>query len=222
MSIQRRFFLYSVSVILLFAINLAVFLWKNHQQTQRMEELYRAVERRLLLNSIRQHLNDLHSQVAILSQVYTESTTEGSDTQQLLEFEYQLSTLRDEMQKLKNLTEEESAGKFDTFSMAYEKLASSWKIVYENLGVNNNKAITELSLHADPLNQMFIQKLLPTLEKEEEVRVETARSNFYQVAKVTAWITIPIFFLSVAVIVSLAYNTSRYILHPEKGLEKAE
>jgi signal transduction histidine kinase len=112
---------------------------------------------------------------------------------------------------LKDLSGQENHASIDAFAAAYAELSASWRIYYDNLGIDQTKAITELAVRAEPLAQKVLKEDLPRLQNDEKVRVDRASVNFYQVARLTDRTTILIFAMSAAVALAVALLVSRQL-----------
>src|SRR5262249_8708890 len=113
--------------------------------------------------------------------------------------------------ELKDLSGQENHAGIDAFAAAYAELSASWRIYYDNLGIDQTKAITELAVRAEPLAQKVLKEDLPRLQNDEKVRVDRASVNFYQVARLTDRTTILIFAMSAAVALAVALLVSRQL-----------
>ncbi len=196
---------------MLFGLNLVIYFWSSHKRSVTVEELRRAISRQILVASIKQKLNDIQKQVALLSQVTIEAAISGAGPDEVTQFKGQIEAVEKQIQELHELSDSEARIKVESFEKAYRELGASWSIFYENFGVNHIKAITELAIRADPLSQRVIQQLVPQLQEEEKYRVEMASTNFYEVVRLTNWITILIFAISTIVAIVVAYSVSRHI-----------
>ena len=203
MTIRRRLSLSFAVILFLFAVNLVIYFWSNQRRQATVEALRRAVSRQALISGINQSLNDIQKQVSLLSQVATESGSSGADPAEVGIFNQQLSTVDREISELDELAEPETRPNIESFRKAYGDLSSSWRVFYENFGKDQTKAITELVVRAEPLTQEVIQQRLPQLQQDENKRVDSASSNFYEVAQLTNRITILIFAISAALAIGV-------------------
>jgi signal transduction histidine kinase len=207
MTIRRRLLLSFLVILLLFALNLAIFFWGNQKRQTSVEALRLAVSRQILISGLNQNLNDLQKQVTLISEVTTETPT-GGDPVRIAQFDVQLQKIESQIGELKSLSGPEALKNIEAFSDTYRKLSASWRTFYENFGIDQSKAITELAVRAEPLAQEVLQKRLPQLQTDENARVEAASMNFYQVARLTDRIIILIFAISVAVAIAVAVIVS--------------
>lgn len=221
MSWRTRLGLGFLSIFILFAGNLGVYIWGNRERSASLEILRRAVSRQLLIASIKQRLNDLQKQIALLSGIYAESGPSRASPEEVRRFQSQLDLVKREIGETRRLAVLPAARSVvDQFARTYDELARSWRTVHENLGADNATAITELSLRAEPLSQQVLVKLLPGWESQEQARVETARRDFSQVERLTNRVTVSIFFISILLAAGVAYTVSRYAVFINRSLEQ--
>ncbi len=220
MTIRRRMTVSFLLVLMLTGLNLVVFFWSSARRQETVEELRRASARQLVLSSIREDLNDVQKQITLLSQILPEAAPTGAGAADTARFAAQLDTIGRAIRQLRDLSSSDERRRIETFEGVFRDLAASWRIYYENLGVRQSKAITELVVRAEPLSQRVMQELLPDLQREERKLVEQAGEHFYSVARVTAQITIVIFVLSAVVGAAVAFQVSRYLVHRLRQLEE--
>jgi signal transduction histidine kinase len=208
MTIRRRLSAAFFVIVLLFAVNLIIYFWGNQRRQSTVEALRRAVSSQALISSINQTLNDIQKQVTLLSQA-AEGTSVGADPVEVAQFNQQLQSVARQITDLSNLSEPENRKDIDSFANIFKDLAASWQVFYRSFGVDQTQAITELAIRAEPLTQEVLQIRLPQLQKDQNSRVDTASSNFYEVARLTDRIAIAIFLASaaVAIVVAIAVST---------------
>ncbi len=211
MTIRRRLSLSFFVILLLFALNLVIYFWGNQRRESTVEALRRAVSRQALISALSQNLNDVQKQVTLLSEVASEAGSTGADPNEAVQFNRQLQNMENEIGKLSGLAEPGMRSNIESFADAYRKLSASWQVFYKNFGVDQTKAITELAVRTEPLGREVIEERLPQLKSDENARVESASTNFYQVAQLTDRITILIFIASAALAIAVAGVVSRQL-----------
>ncbi len=211
MTIRRRLTLSFLAILVLFGLNLAIHFWSDQQRSATVETLRRAISRQILIASIKQDLNDLQKQVALLSQVTVETASGELGSDEIAQFNKQLEPVGKQIQELWDLSDLVARNKAESLEKAYQELSASWRIFYENFGVNQAKAITELAMHAEPLSQRVVHELVPQLQEDEKRRVEVASANFYSVARLTGRITLLIFIFSTLLAIAVAFLVSRHL-----------
>ncbi len=219
MTIRRRLTLSFLLVLVLTGLNLVVFFWSSARRQETVDALGRASERQLVLSSIREDLNDVQKQVTLLSQILPEAGTGGADPADLKRFGDRLDAIERAILKLRDLSAADGRRRAEAFDGVFKELAASWRVYYESLGVRQPQAITELVVRAEPLSQRVTLELLPELQREERRLVVEAGANFYNVAKLTAQITIVIFVVSAGVAAAIAFRVSRYLVRRLRQLE---
>src|SRR4051812_28224533 len=73
MTIKRRINLSFVVIIVLFAVNLAIYFWNSQRQAVSADSLKRATRRQLLLADIQQEIGGYQKQIALLSQAISDA-----------------------------------------------------------------------------------------------------------------------------------------------------
>jgi signal transduction histidine kinase len=217
MTIRRRLTLSFLAILVLFALNLVVYFWGNRKRESSVEDLRRAISRQALISTIRQNLSDVQKQVTLLSQIVTDAAGGSAGPGDATQFTGQLEAIGQTIREFQSLSDSAARPKVDAFAQTCRELIASWRVYYESFGVDQSKAITELAIRADPLSQTVLQQLLPQLQKDENLRVETASANFYSVARLTDRIILVIFLASTIVAVAVAFGVSR---HLTRGLSR--
>ena len=206
-------------ILVLFAVNLMIYFWSNQKRSASVESLQRAISRQILVASIKQKLNDLQHQVALLSQVVVESAMSGLGPDEIVQFNQQTDAIGKQIQALVGLSGSEERPKVESFGKVYQELGESWKIFYVNFGVQHAKAITVLAMRAEPLSQRVAHELAQ-LQEDEKHRVEAASVNFYRVARLTDRMSVVIFVISVVAAIAVAYLVARYLTRALEQLKR--
>src|SRR5437667_3756158 len=176
MTIRRRLLLSFLLILVLFAVNLVIYFWSNQKRQTSVEALRQAISRQILISGVNQSLNDIQKQVTLLSEITSEKPAGGNDAG-VVQFKGQLDKIENQIDELRSLSEPEALKNIEAFGNAYRKLSASWRIFYENFGINQTKAITELAVRAEPLTQEVLQTRLPQLQSDENARVDAASVN---------------------------------------------
>ena len=211
MTIRRRLSLSFLLILLLFGLNLIIYFWGNQRREATVEALRQAVSRQALISGLNQNLNDIQKQVTLLSELGADLAADHARPGDVAQFHGQLERIEHQIAELKDLSGRENHAGIDAFAAAYAELSASWRIYYDNLGIDQTKAITELAVRAEPLAQKVLKEDLPRLQNDEKVRVDRASVNFYQVARLTDRTTILIFAMSAAVALAVALLVSRQL-----------
>jgi len=211
MTIRRRLALSFLAILLLFGLNVVVYFWSSQQQGSAFEGLRRAMSRQILVLSIDQNLANGLKQVDLQSQIAVDHPETGVGREEKAQFHAQLAKITKQISDLAALSDPIAVGEVEQFGKTYGDLRISWKIFYENFGVDHGKAITELALRGEPLGRMLMEEL-SALKAREENFAETARFEFYETTEVTNRMTLAIFIFSILVAMTVAYLFSRYLV----------
>ena len=145
MTIRRRLAFSFATILVLFCLNLGVYLWSKSRQGSAVMALQRAVSRQLLVASVSQSLNNLQKQITLLNGIIVEAVQAGADPQDVAQFESRLQTIDRQIEELERLSESTDRARIESLRKDYRELNSSWDIFYKNFGVNQSKAIVELA-----------------------------------------------------------------------------
>src|SRR5262249_27574477 len=211
MTIRRRLSLSFLLILLLFGLNLIIYFWGNQRREATVEALRQAILRQVIISGLNQNLNDIQKQVTLLSELGADLAADHARPGDVAQFHGQLERIDHQIAELKNLSGQGNHASLDAFAEAYAQLGASWRIFYDNLGIDQTKAITELAVRAEPLAQKVLKQDLSRLQSDENFRVEQASVNFYQVARLTNRTTILIFAISAAVALAVAVLVSRQL-----------
>jgi PAS domain S-box-containing protein len=211
MSIRRRLGVAFLTILLLFAANLAIYFWGNLKRQSAFEAVRRGVERQRVIVSITQDLNDIQKQVTLLSGMVTDADAGSPRHSETDAFQAQLGVISGQISMLRELSTREGRPNVEAVSKVYQDLAAEWLFFYENFGTHHSKAVAQLLLHAEPLSQDLLLQLLPHLQQDEEVRLDAANAEFYSLARLVDRLAILIFFTSTMLGIGLAYFVSHHL-----------
>lgn len=199
------------AILLLFAVNIALYFWSSQRRNHTVEALDRAISRQIVIANAKQDLDNLHKQVALLGQVNIESEAGGVSEDDVAEFTRQLDRVAKQIEKIKSLSEPGTSAGAEELEKTYRELAESWKIFYSNFGRNQGRALVELAVRGDPLSDRVLRQLLPRIQEEEQQRADAAKARFSEVSRTTDRLTVLIFLLSSLTAALLAVRVSRYL-----------
>lgn len=202
MTIRRRLTFAFTLVLVLFGLNLAIYFWGNHQRNESIEQLRRAVERRELLLSIGQQVESRRKEVELLSNSLVGGGTNGLPAAQVKQFQDRLAKIESEGKRLVVLADPAQQSQLKGISKELQQLSNSWLIFYRSFGVDQTKAVTELTLHGEPLAKES-QRRLAALEGQEKERVEAANLNILRTERWISRLTVTIFLLSILVTIGV-------------------
>ncbi|HWC15766.1 MAG TPA: SpoIIE family protein phosphatase [Terriglobales bacterium] len=209
MTIRHRLSLSFAALILLFAASLWVYLWNAHLRSATMERLDRSLTRQVTLGRIQQNIDNLHKEVALLSNLATENeqTAVNSSARQL--FNEKLDEVAQEIRQFKQLKVPEDGDAIDELESNYALLSQAWRAFYDYLGSEQTWSIANVA-KADSLSYRMLRVTLPQMQSTETKRVENDKAEFVRVGKLTNRISAITFgiFVIVAVVVAIAISRS--------------
>lgn len=208
MSIRRRLLVSFAALLILLAVNQAIFLWSSHLRARSVQAVSRALTRQVVIGSIRHNIDDLHKQVTLLTQLEGGSSPVAPEVHDSMN--QKLAQVKVQMEQLRRLSDPGFRVEVDDIAAQINVLADSWRGFIENLGVDQTKATEEL-IKADPFARQVLTKLLPALQEEEQDRQRAAQSELERVSQVTEQIVVAIFALSIIVAGWVAYRVAQYI-----------
>jgi signal transduction histidine kinase len=197
MTIRRRFTVSFLGIVAMFAFNAGVYVWSNQRRAVAVEDLQRAITRQTLLSSIQLAFNDAEKQIGVMSQVATAQDAAGASAAEKAQFAGRLAAAENNLARFRSLLTDTPT--IVDFQKSSRDLAASWRVFYDNFGVNQTKAVTELAIRAEPLSGHVLQELMPRVQTEENQRAETAGANFRAASRISDQITFSIFLVSTIV-----------------------
>jgi len=220
-TIRRRLTLSFIAVLALFGISLGVYLWSAQLRAVTMRRLDRTLQRRVVLATIRQDLDNLQKQIALLSQSELPAdagqSLSNSRAHQL--FDDKAQGISVQIAALKKLSEPEDGNSIAELESTYASLSQAWKAFYDYLGVEQAWAVASAA-KADPLSFRLQTEILPRLQEVENRRVEMAEASFAQVEALTNRISSITFLLSVFFAGAVAILLSRSIVRGFRELQR--
>ena len=220
MTIRRRLEFSFLTVLVLFGLNGAVYFWSSHQRAGAIENLENALSRQVLINSIQQEIVEFRRQVEQLSQVKVEPTSSGVGPEEGMRIGAHFDSVAKQIQELKGAAIPDSLTKVEALQKAYEELTASWRIFYENFGVDHAKAVTEVAVHAEPLSEYVLRQILPQLQEDEKKRIDSAGTALDGSKRTTNRTAALVFVLSLTGAAGVAYRSSRPFIRELDLLER--
>ena len=210
MTIGRRLAVSYAVLLLLGAANLGLYLGTSHLRSQSMHTLDRALRRQLLLSSIRQEVEDLHKQVAILSDMDFGSGEDSGLPQGRQLFNQKVNGVTRLLADFKALAAPADLPAISEVQKQYAELAASWLHFYEYLGVEQTWAVAN-AVRAEPISLRLQRQTLPALQKSEEEHVRVAQDEFARVERLSDRLSIFVFLMSALLAFAVAYLVSRHL-----------
>ena len=218
MTIRRRFILSFLGIMTLFAFNAGVYVWSNGRRSAAVEDLRRAIQRQVLLSSVQLTVNDTQKQIGVLSQVASEAGAVGVSPAEKAQLAEQLGTAEKNVIAFRKLSGQSAI--VAEFAETFEALSASWRVFYDNFGVNQTKAISELAIRAEPLSRSVIQELMPRLQVEQNQLAESAGENFRTASRISDQITFATLFFSAILALAVMWLVARDIARGLKALKE--
>lgn len=220
MTIRSRLTLSFVTVLALFGVSLGVYSWSARLHDVTMRRLDRTLQRRVILATIRQDLDNLQKQVALLSQSELTEPVQAPPNPRIQQlFEEKTQAVSTQIADLKKLSEPDDPGPVAELEASFGSLAQAWKAFYEYLGVEPTWAVASAA-KADPLSVRLQTELLPRLQEAEDRQVKMAEARFSEVEKLTHQITTVTFFISLLFMTAVAVFLSRSIVRGFRELQR--
>ena len=219
MAMQRRLLGALLAILVFFSLNLGVHLWGNRAREKSLSALRQAIERQLVIASIEKRLSEANREIALLAGVLGTEGPGQVSPEAKAAFVARLDQLAGQVAKVRTIPGS-ATPTADRFAATCRELRASWLRVYESFGVDNERAIAELSLRADPLSTEVLKRLLPQWEKEEGERVQQASRELRQVSELTDQVEILFFVLSTLLVTLVATGVSRFLVGVNRNLEE--
>lgn len=221
MKIRARLIVAFSILIVLFATNLAIYVWGNRSLNVSVQRRDTAAQRELLMAGISKHVDDLNKQIAARSGVYGQvalfnpedpsaAGLEGASQEDIAKFQEQLNRVGVQIAELRTLSKGPARARVDAFYDSYQALNRSWSVVYTNLGRDQTAAIIEQA-SADVLFEEIKNHTLPDLSEEARQNAERERVHYQEVDRFTFVMTILLFCFSLLAALLVAYRVSRHL-----------
>jgi serine phosphatase RsbU (regulator of sigma subunit) len=207
MTIRRRLNLSFVGLMLLFGASLGVYLFSAHLRAATMNRLDRSLNRQVTLGHLQQDLDNLHKEVALLSELATETEQASPNPAARHLFEEKLNEVAGEIQALRQLRAADDIQSIDVLQSTFGDLSKAWRGFYDNLGTEQTYAIANVA-KADPLSYKLLTVTVPQMQATEKERVQSDEAEFARVGKLTnringiAFAVFVIFAVVVAIVIS--------------------
>jgi diguanylate cyclase (GGDEF)-like protein/PAS domain S-box-containing protein len=218
MAMQRRLFGALLAILIFFSLNLGVHVWGDRARSRGLVALQRGIDRQLLITSIEKRVSEANREIALLAGVLAGQGPVPMNPEAEAAFSARLEKIGAEIARARAIPGS-ATPVAERFAASWQDLSASWRRVCASFGVDNERAITELSLRADPLSQGILTRLLPQWEGEERGRVQKASREMRRVADRTDQVEILCFILSTLVVTLVATKVSRFLVDLNRNLE---
>ena len=203
MTIRRRLTLGFLTILTLFAVNQGIQSWRSQLRARTMTTLDRALERQVLMASVRQQVGNLHSLMVQMSQVEDAQPVGGI-------FNADIARAASDVHELAGLTDAQVRADVAQLEQTYATLSAEWRAFFDNLGVDETRYVAA-QLKAEPLGTRVLSEILPKIQTQQDDSVKQARTRFEDVTRLTDRVSLGIFGLSMLASVIVAYVIGRYL-----------
>ncbi len=218
MAMHRRLYGGLLAILIFFSLNLGVHVWGDRARARSLAGLRNGIDRQLLIASIKRHLRETSREMALLAGVLGAPGSSPMSQEVRTELAARLDQISAEVAKVRAI----SGGASPTaerFTAAWRDLGASWRRAGASFGVDDGRAIAELSTRADPLGRQLLNQLLPQWEEEERQRVRQAGLDMRRVSSLTDEVELLCFILSTLVATLVAVYVSRFLVDLNRSLE---
>jgi diguanylate cyclase (GGDEF)-like protein/PAS domain S-box-containing protein len=218
MTTQTRLFGALLAVLAFLSLNIAIHVWGDRSREKSLVDLQRSIERQLLIASLEKRLREASREIALVSGVLAGQGPGPISPEGRAEFMARLERIEAEIDRVGAIPGSATPSA-SRVAEVWRDLRVSWFRAYGSFGVDNEKAITELSLNSDPLSREILRRLLPQWEREERQRAKDASLDLRQVSDLTGQVEILSFVLSTLVLTLIATGASKFLVEMNRNLE---
>jgi diguanylate cyclase (GGDEF)-like protein/PAS domain S-box-containing protein len=218
MTMQTRLLGALLAILLFFSLNVGVHLWGERSREESLEELQSGIERQLLIASIERRLSEAHREIALLVGVLSGQGPGPVSPELRAELAARLERIGAEIDRVRAVPGS-ATQPAQRVAEAWRSLSASWAKAYESFGADNERAIEELALRADPLSREILTRLLPQWQREETRRTRNAGLDLHRISDLTGQVEILFFVLSTVLMTLVASSASRFLVNVNRDLE---
>ncbi|MGK0498875.1 MAG: signal transduction histidine kinase/DNA-binding response OmpR family regulator [Oceanicoccus sp.] len=217
MNLRERLTLSIITILILFSINVGTDSWSNSTRNASLIQLRLAVTGQLQASAVKQHLDDLHKAILLLSSLRStlnESLTQ-QETDQALD---EISALKIELQQLGLTADSDTITAHKTLDSSFQEVLPLWRKFYREYN-NSNYDHYENSDY----RELVFKQISNDLEYLEKKQIQLADRQSVEIDKIeslTNNITFTIFFTSIIFTIGLGFSLIRYTDNAFKQLKK--
>jgi hypothetical protein len=202
MKVRDQIGLSFLAILVLFAVNMAVYFWGDQRHSATIDELRDALSRQLQLGELVEGVQDRNREVNLLAGLVGTGAVDF-DAEQIAGIEERLEENRRNFEALEASTPPERSAELAPLETAYDRLLDGWAGFYA--------AAAEGSPTEPPSPEMVrsVLERLRMLEHAERQRVDAAAAGFFEVTRLTRNIALMIFALSALTALLVAAVTGR-------------
>ena len=208
MTIRQRLTSAFLAILLLFAVNLAVYYWGNNQKKNSLEHIRQALTRTQILTEIERDLEARRKEIGVLGQLAESgATTLTADNVSALR--QRLDVISQLVIQLRTLSGDPAIARpVDALADTYARLRTAWTKSYESFvaGVAEDAAAgsAEWTAVSDEATRAVNE-----LKAAEDERVGEASARFAELTALSDRITISLFAFTSIVAIGIAFFFSR-------------
>ena len=234
MSIRHRLYLSFFVILVLFALNIAIYGRGNAQRAESFGALRRAVERQVMVLDVEQALADRRNAVADF-EVLAEAGVASLSNREVDELTARLAGIADQIAELERLSDADRP-LVDSLAQIYSRLQEDWIAFYRSLEAapepaggepgaeeaggepaeDSATAAEDAAAGSEVDLAALAFERLEVLKANERQRVAEATDDFNEVSAVSDRLILSIFALSAVVALAIAVLLSAYL---NRGLE---
>jgi len=202
MKLRDQLGLAFLAILVLFALNMAVYFWGDHRHSATIDELRDALSRQLQLGDLVEGIQDRNREVNLLAGLVGTGAVDF-DAEQIAGIRERLEENRRNFEALKASTSPERGAELAQLETAYDRLLDNWAAFYTAAAGGSPTEPPPPELVGTVLDRLRV------LERAELQRVDAAADGFFEVTRLTRNITLAIFGLSALTALLVAAVTGR-------------
>ena len=213
MILKKHIQLSFLATLALFVLNFSINFWSTQKNGSAIELLQQATSRQAITTTIKQAAGDMQNQVVRLGQIRIDAAATPLAASEIEQMNLRTAAIAEQIAMLNRHSDDETRHEVEALQKSYADLVASWRVFYENFGVNQVKAITELALHAEPLSHHLLYEAVPLLEERGKRDIEIARQELKAAQWWTDSTAAVIFAFSLLAAAAIALQAYRRLAH---------
>lgn len=219
MRMRTRLLAALLTLLIFFALNLAVNVWGDRARARSLLNLQHGIERQLLIADIRERMREARREMALLTGVFGREEAEPVDPEARDAFVARLEQTGAQLDRVRAVPGS-ATPTANRVTLVWRDLRASWLRAYRSFGGDSEGAIRELALVAEPLREEIFGQLLPQWEREERRRAQATTLDLRRVSTLTEQVELLFFVLSAMVVILVAFSVSRFMVDVNQDLEE--
>lgn len=210
MSIRNRLLITLLAVLVLLALNLAVYIWGGEKRSHSVRMLMLAVNKQLHVAGITQQIHQQNQKILQLSHLLESGENAGLTARELATETRYIDELSSEFTYLDRHADSTEQSQIDTLHLAFDKLAARWNTFYAQFSspssIARETSVTDFNPHFDK-----VIEALKVLHDTEKQAIADTSDSLFEVNRLTDYAIFIIFFCSILIVVTLAYTLVRSV-----------